>query len=459
MRYRPPPPPPTHTLYFETTKKKVDEAGRFDAEYFQPKYDAIIKRIEAYHGGFDLVGNIVSFKNEKYEPEQEKEYCYISLADVSAKGYVNSFVKDYGKNLPTRARRKINTNDVIISSIGGSLEACTLIGKDFNNAICSTGFFVISSKKINPETLLVLFKSPIIQPLLERGVSGTILGAINQNELEKIKIPLFDKSTQTQIAEKIQKSFRLIKESETLYKGSETLLLEELGLVSYQPKHRLTFETTKKKVAEARRFDAEYFQPKYAEIIKRIEAYHGGFDLVGNIVNFKNRIYQPKQEKEYRYISLADVSAQGYINSFVKDYGKNLPTRARRKVNTNDVIISSIGGSLEACTLIGQDLNNALCSTGFFVISSKKINLETLLVLFKSSIIQPLLERGVSGTILGAINQNELEKIKLPLFDKNTQTQIAKKIQKSFQLRKESETLYDEAETLLLEELGAAPST
>ncbi len=306
---------------------------------------------------------------------------------------------------------------------------------------------------------MLFFNSAPCKLQVERLSGGAVISHLKPSDFEKIKIPLFPKAFRLQIDRLVKLAYEKHAQSKQFYHRAEILLLEELGLVGYQPKHQLSFETTKKEVDKAERFDAEYFQPKYDEIIKRIEAYHGGFDLVGNIVNFKNRIYQPKQEKEYRYISLADVSAQGYINSFVKDYGKNLPTRARRKVNTNDVIISSIGGSLEACTLIGQDLNNALCSTGFFVISSKKINLETLLVLFKSSIIQPLLERGVSGTILGAINQNELEKIKLPLFDKNTQTQIAKKIQKSFQLRKESETLYDEAETLLLEELGAAPST
>ena len=44
----------------------------------------------------------------------------------------------------------------------------------------------LNSKKINSETLLVLFKSLIVQKLLERGCKGTILTAISKDELQKI---------------------------------------------------------------------------------------------------------------------------------------------------------------------------------------------------------------------------------------------------------------------------------
>ena len=43
-------------------KSDIQEARRFDAEYFQPKYEKIIKKIENYKNGWDYVGNIVHRK-------------------------------------------------------------------------------------------------------------------------------------------------------------------------------------------------------------------------------------------------------------------------------------------------------------------------------------------------------------------------------------------------------------
>jgi hypothetical protein len=40
----------------------VDQAGRYDAEYFQPKYDEMIEKIEQYQGGWDFVENIFEYK-------------------------------------------------------------------------------------------------------------------------------------------------------------------------------------------------------------------------------------------------------------------------------------------------------------------------------------------------------------------------------------------------------------
>jgi hypothetical protein len=40
----------------------VDQAGRYDAEYFQPKYDEMIEKIEQYQGDWDFVENIFEYK-------------------------------------------------------------------------------------------------------------------------------------------------------------------------------------------------------------------------------------------------------------------------------------------------------------------------------------------------------------------------------------------------------------
>ena len=121
-----------------------------------------------------------------------------------------------GSELPTRARRIVHTGQVIISSIEGSLQSCALVTPEYDGALCSTGFYVVDSDVYNSETLLMLFKSPMIQSLMKRGCSGTILSSISENELRKIPLPYIDSQTQQTISEHVRKSFALRKESERL---------------------------------------------------------------------------------------------------------------------------------------------------------------------------------------------------------------------------------------------------
>ena len=118
--------------------------------------------------------------------------------------------------MPSRARRFVKAGQVIISSVEGSLEKCALITEEFDSSICSNGFYVIDSKKINSETLLVLFKSTLMQTLMKQSCSGTILTAISKDEFLNLTLPIIDIETQEKIAAQIQKSFALRRESKQL---------------------------------------------------------------------------------------------------------------------------------------------------------------------------------------------------------------------------------------------------
>ena len=65
---------------------------------------------------------------------------------------------EQGQDLPSRARRKVATGDAIVSSIEGSLDSIALIDEEYDQALCSTGFYVVNSQAFNSETLLVAIK-------------------------------------------------------------------------------------------------------------------------------------------------------------------------------------------------------------------------------------------------------------------------------------------------------------
>ncbi len=194
----------------------MQRVERIDADYFQPKYDNIIRGIKSYLGGWSTVANQVHLKDSSFKPEPEMEYKYIELADIGSSGEIKDCMVEQGQDLPSRARCKVNTGDVIASSVEGSLENIALVTEEYDNALCSTGFHVINSDVLNSETLLVFLKSNIGQLQLKKGCSGTILTAINREEFGRITLPTIRAEKQAEIQQKVVESFNLRKHAKDL---------------------------------------------------------------------------------------------------------------------------------------------------------------------------------------------------------------------------------------------------
>ena len=144
-----------------------------------------------------------------------------------------------------------------------------------------------------------------------------------------------------------------------------------------------------------------------------------------------------------RYVELADIGVSGEIEGCTNAMFGELPSRARQRMATGQVIASSIEGSLDRCALVTPEYDKALCSTGFHRFCSQDINPETMLLLFKSWPIQQLMKRGCSGTILCGILPAALEHVDLPMVNPDVQKVLAAKVRESFALRAESKRLLD----------------
>ena len=269
---------------------------------------------------------------------------------------------------------------------------------------------------------------------------------VNPEEVKCMDIPILGKDIQNNVAQHLQIANQKRIVSLQLYASAESYLLDCLGMVNFAANpNAYNIKTLKGSFLETGRFDSEYYLPKYEDYIKLVHSYPNGYDLIGNICDIKDNNFTPFSGVQYKYIELANIGKSGEITGCDIQYGENLPTRARRLVHQGDVIVSSIEGSLDSCALVTDDYDGALCSTGFYVLQSHQHNPETLLTLFKSLPIQNLMKKGCSGTILTAISKSEFEKIPIPLICKEVQEEIAKHVQKSFELRKEAMQLLENA--------------
>ena len=261
-------------------------------------------------------------------------------------------------------------------------------------------------------------------------------------EFPEIMVPVFSDRLDEKIEAILGDANRILSSSVDVMKECESALLKAVGFqAAVSSDSGCAIRSFADSYCRSGRLDAEYYQPKYEAIARSLNT----SETVRSLCRLHDEPFLPKNHVKYPYIELADVGQSGDISGVDVQYGAELPTRARRVVKSGQIIVASVEGSMQSCALITDEYDGALCSTGFYVLDSDKMNAETLLVLFKSKPIQTLMKQRCSGTILTAISKDELLSMPLPLVDARIQEGIAAKVQEAFALRKQAKQLLEYA--------------
>ena len=429
----------------EVLLSELEFSGRIDSEYYKPSYLEYEKLISNNNGkslkelSNFLIGPFGSaFTVDNYTDDQS--YRYIRGKDVKPLKLADADNVYMPKSDYERlSKYSLKENDILISVVGTIGNAALITKKDLP-AIFSCKSTVLRPSNINPVYLLTYINTKYGRDLLTRKERGAIQKGLNLGDLQELLIYTPSITFQSVIEKIFRDSLLKTETSKALYAQAEEILLEEIGLKDFEPSSEaVNIKSFSESFKTSGRLDAEYYQKKYDDYIALIKSYQNSFEILQTACNPQIKNFKPDDEKEYKYIELSNIGKSGDVTGCTINIGKELPSRARRLVREDDVVISSIEGSLDSCALITKDYDMALCSTGFYVINSDKINSETLLVLFKSEPMQNILKQNCSGTILTAINKDEFFNIPIPIIDLQKQQNIAQLIEQSFALKAKSE--------------------
>lgn len=210
---------------------EFSKAGRLDAEYYQPKYDEIEELIKSYKGGYDLIKNLFN-QNLDTCNFSKQEYNYIEIGDVNVgDGSVDSNIVPV-KELPDNAKRVLHYNDIIISKVRPYRGAVAIINIDDKDLIGSGAFTVLHEKTTyKKEVLQVLLRTKVYKDWLLKWNVGTSYPVIKDEDILNLPIPLIPDKIQTIIAEKIQESLDLRKESKDLLEQAKRMVENEIEKV------------------------------------------------------------------------------------------------------------------------------------------------------------------------------------------------------------------------------------
>ena len=449
-------------MHYSIVKKSdLDKiVSRLDAEYYQPFFLTLEKKIKEQKtktirkddGIFDcsafypsIVGAYnFSGKGIPFLRVNEIKNGLLSITKDTA-----FLPKEILKANPSTIA-KCCPGDIIIAKGGNSLAKVALLTGNYPYYAVSRDVIILKTenlKEFNKFFIWIFLYSQIGQNLLLRTASQTGQPHLTLEALYQLDLPLYSNIFQNKFEKLYIASENLKYRADSIYKEAQDELLQYLKLDEWNSNHKLTFIKNLSDTISSSRIDAEYYQPKYDEFLKILSNHSEGCINLGEIIKDSN--FKPQEDKKYIYIELSNIAENGEIIDYTHDEGRNLPSRARRKVDKGDLIVSTIEGSLSCIALIEDYFDNALCSNGFFVIKSNEINSETLLILLRSIVGQIQLKKGSSGTALTSINESEYSKIVLPKINPEMQSTLKGKINECISLRNQSKNLLQNAKSAL----------
>lgn len=212
----------SYTTKYLSTSFKV--SGRLDAEYYQPKYDGYLSALEQFEttkipNEFDVLKNSGTNYAEGVSDVGVIKTKQLTNSGVNTDGIESYFTHE--TCIENKSTLVVN-NDVVFASMGvGSLGKVSLFSYDGDKPfVTDSTLRIYRAKKhthVLPEVLCIFLQSAIGQELIYRYVVGST-GIINiyDDDIAKIPIPILDGEIQKDIAEKVQNSFALRRQSKQL---------------------------------------------------------------------------------------------------------------------------------------------------------------------------------------------------------------------------------------------------
>ncbi len=212
--------PSTENIAIKSFSESFGKTGRLDAEYYQPKYDEVEEKIKKVK--YNKLGNLVEIQ-KSIEPGsdvyQDYGIPFIRVSNLTKFGISepNTFLPDDFLDDDTLDKLQPKQNTILLSK-DGTVGIAYNIKKD-SRFITSGAILHLTIKKgiaILPEYLTLVLNSILVKMQSERDAGGSIIQHWKISEIQQVLIPIINYSIQSQIEEKIKKSFELKEKSKQL---------------------------------------------------------------------------------------------------------------------------------------------------------------------------------------------------------------------------------------------------
>ncbi|MCM1339899.1 MAG: hypothetical protein NC191_09540, partial [Muribaculaceae bacterium] len=200
----------------------IKNANRFDAEYFQPKYDEIIEKIKSCPCGWNKLSGIIIPK--KGIEVGSEEYCeegipFVRVSNLSQYEISNNNMQYISeKYYDSIADIYQPKKGEILLSKDGTPGIAHYLNETPPKMIPSGGILRLSlhNNEYLPEYLTLVINSIIVQMQVERVSSGALIKHWLVDEIQNTLIPKLEMDKQIEIVEQLNEATKLRKQSKQL---------------------------------------------------------------------------------------------------------------------------------------------------------------------------------------------------------------------------------------------------
>ena len=446
----------------------IDLGNRIDAEYFQPTYLHIEEKLIEKHA--TPLRQFCQITGSAFYPAATHLYEFGDLPFIRCvdcipfpaitKRQDQSFEKiphgfaDAHKNI-----KRLRKGEIVITKVGSPCFASIIHDLD-NVALSRTVLGLQSIDNINPYYLVAFLRSKygFLQLVREREL--TIQFQLTLDRVGDILIyKLENTSLEALIAICFSRYESINRKSEELFEQAQSILLSELNLNNWQPRHQQSFVKKYSDTEKASRIDAEYFQPKYEEIITAIKHCATGHDTLGRLVDIKKSVEVGSSEYLNEGIPFVRVSNLSPFEmteeKFISEELYSLLTlqepdgvpfeKSKNHQPQQGEILLSKDGSPGIAYYLKDKPAKMIPSGGILRLKSKtsKVNQEYLTLVLNSITTQEQMKRDVGGSIILHWRPEQVKETLIPILSEAKQAEIQQKVTESFKLREQSKHLLE----------------
>jgi restriction endonuclease S subunit len=435
--------------YSVVNYKNLEQGSlRFDSEHYHPTnlflLQTLKKKNHAQIGDFAFVtdgihASIDFDENSKINllsAKAPKENYF----DLSGTGFISKEQDEKNK------RTRLKENDVVISTVG-TIGNCAVVDKSILPANSDRHVGIIRIEKdYQPYFLSSFLLSKYGRFQTFRESTGNVQLNLFIYKIKEITVPNLSQNFQKLIQDVCVKAHRLKTDSVNFYSQAEQLLLSELGLLDWKPKHELAFIKNFSNAKDAERFDAEYFQPKYEEIVEAVKKYKGGFDELGNLVKIKKSVEpgsEAYQENGIPFVRVSNLSKFELSDNNQQFISEELYDELKTHQSKKGEVLLSKDATPGMAYFLNEEPQKMIVSGGILrlKIDNKQVLPEYLALVLNSVIIQKQIERDAGGSIINHWRPDQVKATLIPVLKNDKQEEIKALIEKSFNDRKLSKSL------------------
>jgi len=339
--------------------------------------------------------------------------------------------------------------ETVLLSMSGSIGNVALASRKWKYPINSNQDIakIHTNGNLNPYFLYAFLLGKFGQNYLKREARGSVQQHVFLSQIEKFEIPCFSSSFEEQIQKTIESTEDFFSAAEQNYATSQSLLLAELGLNNHQPStDNIAVCNFKDSFGKAGRLDAEYYQPRYAQMVKTLQNYPGGCVKLGDCVKLIKGVEvgaEAYQENGIPFVRVSNLSPFGLSEEKTIDEAL-YQTLRHCQPEQHDILLSKDASPGIACYLPDPP-QKMVVSGGVLRLkkTTQKLNHEALTLILNSILVKEQINRDAGGSVILHWRPDQIANTIIPVVPERLQETLKTQLAESRKLRQQSQTLLE----------------